>query len=250
MLSKLIINATYLAWADTKARYRKSVLGPFWIVLTNFVGVIGLSMVWAQLFNQDVQEFAPTLAIGLIVWQLVSGVLGDAPGAFSREALMIRNVSLPIWFFAVRLLARHVITFAHNLVIVVGVIWYFDLPLSSASWLALLATVLVIANLFWIIGLLGLLGARLRDIELAVQSVLPLLFFISPVMFRADRLPAGEALIWANPLSYFIEAVRAPLLGHVAHEHTYTVLMILLLAGGLLTWLLLRTKGKRVAFWV
>ena len=250
MTSKLIINAAYLAWADTKARYKKSVLGPFWIVLTNFVGVIGLSMVWARLFNQDIREFAPTLAIGLIVWQLMSGVIGDAPGAFSREARMIRNVSLPIWFFAVRLLARHVITFLHNLFIVAGVVWYFDLPLSLQTCLALVGIVLVIANLFWIIGLLGMLGARFRDIELAVQSILPLLFFISPVMFRADRLPAGEALIWGNPLSYFIEAVRAPLLGHAAHDHAFLVLLGMLLAGGGLTWLVMRTKGRRVAFWV
>lgn len=248
--STLIINAVYLAWADTKARYKKSVLGPFWIVLTNLIGVIGLSVVWAQLFNQDIRQFAPTLAIGLIVWQLIAGVLGVAPGAFCREHHMIRNVALPIWFFAMRLLARHVINFAHNLVIVAGVVWYFDLPLSASTLMVVPALVLVIANLFWVIGLLGMLGARFRDIELAVQSVLPLLFFISPVMLRADRLSAGEAPIWGNPLSYFIEAVRAPLLGHVTHAHAFTVLLALLLCGGLLTWLLIRAQGRRVAFWV
>ena len=67
----LIINAAYLAWADTKARYKRSVLGPFWIVLTNLIGVLGLSLVWAQLFNQQMREFVPTVCIGLIVWQLV-----------------------------------------------------------------------------------------------------------------------------------------------------------------------------------
>ena len=61
----LIQNAAYFAWSDTKARYKKSVLGPFWPTLTNLLGVVGLSLVWAELMNQDMQSFVPQLAIGL-----------------------------------------------------------------------------------------------------------------------------------------------------------------------------------------
>lgn len=246
----LIINAAYLAWADTKARYKRSVLGPFWIVLTNLIGVLGLSLVWAQLFNQQMREFVPTVCIGLIVWQLVAGVFGDAPGVYVRESRMVRNVAIPSWFFAIRLLAKHVITFLHNLVIVAGVVWYFELDLGLMALQALPALLLVVANLFWMVCCLGILGARFRDIELAVQSMLPLLFLVSPVLFRADRLPGGMDLIWYNPFSYFIEAVRAPMLGHAAHAGTHAVLVGMLLVGGLLTWTLMRTKGARLAFWV
>lgn len=171
MSMTLLTNAAYLAWADTKARYKKSVLGPFWIVLTNFVGVIGLSVIWASLFKQSMTDFVPTLAIGLIIWHLVSAVLHDAPGTFVRESYVIRNVSLPVWFFSIRLLARHVITFLHNLVLIAGVIWYFDLPLGWGVLQAVLAVILVVANLFCIINLVGLIGARFRDVELAVQRV-------------------------------------------------------------------------------
>ena len=250
MKTTLFSNAIFLAWADTKARYKKSVLGPFWIVLTNFIGVIGLSIIWASLFNLSLQEFAPTLAIGLIIWQLVSSCLMDAPSAFSREGRMIRNLSMPVWFFAFRLLAKHVITFLHNLVIVAGVIWYFQLPLGWGLLESLLVMVLVAANLFWLVCLLGLVGARFRDVELAVQSIMPLLFFITPVMFKADKLPNAQALIWANPFSYFVEGVRAPLLGHAAHTNTLLVLVGMLLTGGLTTVVAMKTTGRRIAFWV
>lgn len=250
MSTTLMRNAAYLAWADTKARYKKSALGPFWIVLTNVIGVIGLSVVWSGLFNQSLEDFAPTLCIGLIVWQLISAVLSDAPGTFSREARMIRNVNLPAWFFAFRLLARHVITFAHNLIIVAGVIWWFDLPVGWGLLQALLAMLLVVANLFCVIYLVGLAGARYRDVELAVHSVLPLLFFISPVMFKADKLPQAQLLIWSNPFSYFIEAIRAPLLGHEAHANTLLVLLLMLAVGTVLCAVLMRGVGRRIAFWV
>ncbi len=69
----LIQNAIYLAWADTKARYKKSVIGPFWATLANVFGVLGLGLVWGHLLNQDMNTFIPQLTVGLIVWQLIDG---------------------------------------------------------------------------------------------------------------------------------------------------------------------------------
>lgn len=246
----LIQSAAYLAWSDTKARYKKSVLGPFWPTLTNLLGVVGLSLVWAELMNQDMQTFVPQLAIGLIAWQLISSVLIDGPMVFVRQAPMIRNVAIPAWFFAFRALARHLINLLHNIVIVVGVLIYSAIPMTPHTLLVFPSLLLVVLNLYWVIHLLGLLGARFRDIEHLVTGVVPILFFISPIIYRADRLPVGLNLVWLNPVSYMIEAIRAPLLGQPIPTLAYPVLTAMLVFGGLLTWLHQRTAGKNLAFWV
>lgn len=246
----LLQSAVYLAWADTKARYKKSVLGPFWLTLTNLLGVVGLSLVWGELMNQDLQTFLPQVAIGLIAWQLISGALVDAPMIFVRQAPMIRNVAIPSWFFAIRALARHLINLLHNAVIVIGVLIYSGIPLTVQTWLVIPSFVLVVLNLYWITHLLGLLGARFRDVEHLIVGVVPILFFISPVLYRADRLPEGLNLVWLNPLSYMIEALRAPLLGQPFPSLAYPVLIGLLATGVGLTWLHQRTRGKNLAFWV
>jgi ABC-type polysaccharide/polyol phosphate export permease len=59
--------ALYFAWSDTKARYKRSVLGPFWLVLSTMVGVVGLGVIWSVLLKVDRREFIPSLTIGLIV---------------------------------------------------------------------------------------------------------------------------------------------------------------------------------------
>lgn len=246
----LLHNAVYLAWADTKARYKKSVLGPFWPTLTNLLGVLGLSLVWASLLKENMSAFVPSLAVGLIVWQLISGVIVDGPGTFVRQSAMIRNVAIPAWFFVSRNLARHLINLLHNLVIIVGVMLYFQTPVNAYTWLVIPGFVLVVLNLFWMLYLLGLLGARFRDIEHLINGIVPMLFFISPVIYRADRLPIGLNIVWLNPLSYLIEAIRTPLLGHAPHENTYLVLVLMLLIGGTLTWWHQRAHGRQLAFWV
>lgn len=246
----LIQNAIYLAWADTKARYKKSVIGPFWPTLTNVFGVLGLGLVWGHLLNQNMQTFIPQLTVGLIVWQLIAGVLTDGPLTFVRHAGMIRNVAMPSWFFSVRALAKHLINLMHNMVILVGVMLYYQVPLNQNTWLVVPGLLLVTLNLFWLLHGLGLTGARFRDIELLINSVVPLLFFLSPVIYRADRLPAELNVVWLNPLSYMIEAVRTPLLGEAPAPLTWLVLLGMLLTGGGLSWLYQRTNGKNLAFWV
>lgn len=235
---------------DVKARYKKSILGPFWMTLGNLIGVVGLGVVWSAVLKEDPQTFIPAISIGLILWQLISTTISEGTGAFVRQASIIRNVAMPVWFFAVRALARQIINFLHNLVIIAGVILYFNLPVTSTTWLMLPGILLVVLNLYWITYVIGILGARFRDIEFLVNSFLPLLFFISPIIFRADRLPAGLQVIWLNPLSYFIEVVRAPLLGNVPSLGTYIIMVGILVVGVLLTIWFEQRYAKRLAFWV
>lgn len=246
----LITNALYLAWSDTRARYKKSILGPLWLTLGNLIGVLGLSLVWGTLLNEDLHNFVPSLAIGLIIWQLIAGTIGEAPTTFIRQANVIRNIVTPTWFFVVRGLSRQLINLAHNIVIVIGVMIYFKTPLHTQTLLFIPGLILVMLNLYWVTYLLGMLGARFRDIEYLINALLPLLFFISPVIFRADRLPISMSIIWLNPLSYFIEVIRAPLLGNIPEIKSYVVMLSLLLAGSTITTLYAKHQGKKLSFWI
>lgn len=243
-------NACYLAWADTRARYKKSVLGPLWLTLGSMVGVLGLSLVWGTLLKEDMVTFVPSLTIGMIVWLLVSGAIGEASTTFIRQAAVIRNVAIPHWFFVIRALARHIINLVHNIVIVIFVIVFFNVKLTPVMLLAIPGIILVLLNLYWVMFFLGMLGARFRDLEYLIASFLPLLFFISPVVFRADRLPVSMNIIWLNPLSYFIEVVRAPFLGSIPDAKTYFIVLGILFGGAVSTYILYRLRGHRLSFWV
>lgn len=246
----LFKNAMYLAWAETKARYRKSALGPLWLVLGNLVGVLGLGLVWAALLKEPFETFVPSLTIGMIIWQLVSGCITDGPTTFVRQASIIRNVSIPLWFFVVRGLSRQIINLIHNMLIVVGVVIYFKFKLSAIFWYAIPGFLLLLINMYWMMFFLGMIGARFRDLEYLLNALMPLLFFISPVIFRPDRLPFDMNLVWMNPFSYFIEIVRAPLLGQMPPAGTYPLMLGLAVGGSSLTYLFYRRHGRRVAFWV
>lgn len=242
--------AINLALSETRARYRRSILGPWWLTLGAGIGVLGLGIVWSTLLKQSPRDLIPHLAIGLVLWQFISGCIVESSGVFVRQSQIIRNYNLPLIMHPLQLIVRQLITFAHNIVIVVVVAVFFPGAFSLYGILGVLGLVIVAINLLWVAIIIGVLGARFRDLEPLIQSVMPLLFFVTPVIYEPRQLGFNQIVIWLNPLSYFMEIVRAPFFGEIPSPFVYAVSVAELLLGGLLAISLLRGRGRRLAFWI
>lgn len=242
--------ALYLSWSDTKARYKRSMLGPFWLTLGTAIGVGGLGFVWSTLFKMDKAEFIPLLTVGLILWQFIAGVITESTTVFVANAQLIRNVQLPMFFHPLKLMLRHLVNLAHNAVVIVVVLLIYPPDWHWSSLLSLLGLLLVVVNLLWMGLFLGMIAARLRDTETMVQNFMPLLFFMSPVLFKAEQLGLGQFFIWLNPFSYFISVVRDPLLGHPAPWFIWPVTIGMAVLGWLVTLWLFHTRRTRIPYWI
>jgi ABC-type polysaccharide/polyol phosphate export permease len=243
--------ALHFAWGDTRARYRRSMLGPFWIVLTTAIGVAGLGVLWSTLLKSDKATFIPSLTAGLVVWQLISACVTESPSVFLRNAVLIRNIKTPFLMFPVQMILRQLINFLHNAVVIVVVLCIY--PPAMAGVIPLLAIpglVLVVLNMLWIALLVGMMGARYRDLEPLIVAVMPMLFFLSPVIYRPDHALIAANIIWLNPFTYLISAIRDPLLGIIPDMFVYTALLGMMIVGwGMALWALSRFH-RRIAFWV
>lgn len=88
----------HMAYSDTKARYKRSMLGPLWLTLGAAVGVVGLGLVWSQLLHQERSELIPSLTVGLLLWQFISGCVTESTSTFVRQSQIIRNLQLPFLY--------------------------------------------------------------------------------------------------------------------------------------------------------
>lgn len=243
--------STYFAWSDTKARYKRSVLGPFWLVLSSAISIVGLGFLWSNIFNLSAAQLVPTLTSGLIIWQFVSSSIVEAPSTFVRNAHYIRNMVLPYTGFINHQLIRQLINLAHSLILIVAVyIVYPPKVLSISILLVIPGFVVAVLNLAWMNIVIAIVGARFRDLEQIISAVIPLLFFISPVIFHQKQLSFGQELIWLNPISYFISLIRDPLIGITPPQFVYIVSLSSLLLGWCLAIYLLGKNKKMIPFWV
>lgn len=240
-----------LAWQDTKQRYRRSVLGPFWITASTGVMVGAMGPLYGALLGQDVGSYTQHLAVSLILWMFISTSVNEAGTVFVGAEGYIKQVALPLSIYVYRMLAKNLVMLAHNLVIVVVVLAFLPPASLSTIWLAPVGLALVIANLLWIVLLLGMLGARFRDIPQLVANIVQVAFFLSPIIWKADMLsPKARFVVDFNPLYHFIEIVRAPLLGEPIRALSWLVTVGLLLAGCALTYYAFVRLRARVPYWL
>ena len=247
---KLLNVIAFMAKSDLRARYRRSVLGPFWLTLGTAAGTLGLGLVWSELLKMERATFVPSLTIGLILWQLLSGCMVEATTPYWRQTALIRNVSMPLSMPPIQMVLKHLINFVHNVPVFIVVMIMFHVPLTRYTLLALPCLLLLTANLLWITLLFSMLGARFRDFEYVVGAVMPVLLFVSPVFYRPNYLPFSGEFMWLNPFSHLIELIRYPLLGSAPPRFVVLTNVAMCVAGWIVTLWLFNSKRDRIAYWL
>jgi ABC-type polysaccharide/polyol phosphate export permease len=240
-----------LGWLDVKQRYRRAVLGPFWITISMSILVLTLGTVYAGLFKQDVHSFLPYLAGGFIVWNFCTATINESAAAFVGAEGLIKQGGIPQSLHIFRTIFRNFIINAHNLSVML--LLYIWQP-SLLNWNLLLLVpglALMLANFVWISFIVGVLCTRFRDLPPIIGNLLQILFFVTPVMYRPDTLPEHlRFIVRLNPFYYLIEAVRAPLLGTAPPNDAYAVLVVFAILGSLLAfWFFVKTRA-RISYWL
>jgi ABC-2 type transport system permease protein/lipopolysaccharide transport system permease protein len=239
-----------LAYQDIKLRYRGSVLGPFWVTLTNLILIASMGSIYAELFHVEAMTYVPYIMMGILVWQFISGTINEACGTFNDAHDVIQQVPMPFSVQAYRVVYRNLIVFAHNVVIVPFGIAIFKLPVGWRLLEIVPGLILLSLNGLWISLLLGAISTRFRDIPPIVSNVVQVLFFLTPVFWPLDAVHDLRTVLVLNPFFAWIDVVRAPLLGVAPEPTSWPILIGCVVGGSLCSFLFFIRFRERIAYWI
>ncbi len=205
--------AAYLAWEDIRLRYVRTMLGPWWIVLTTGIWFAVMGFVMAHLFGQTIHDYLPYVFSGLLVWALISTSINESSQVLVVAAPLITSFSLPIFTHYIRFVLRNYIIFLHNVLILVLVFVFFPPDFTAASWLVIPGLLLNMVILTGAAIILSFANIRYRDTHLAVVSAMQVLPFVTPIFWKKEMLKDNGWIADVNPFYHMINVVRAPLLG-------------------------------------
>jgi ABC-type polysaccharide/polyol phosphate export permease len=244
--------STILAIQDLKQAYRRSALGPFWITASMAVQITAMGLVFSMVFKIPLHEYLPFLATSIILFGLISTTVNESCMTFIASEPIIKQLKLPFFVYAIRVLLRNLLNFAHNLVIIPLVFLIFGQPFSLNSLLFIPGLLLFVLNGLWMALLLGMVSARFRDLPQMVASAMTIVYFVTPVMWQPTLIPGGTAhlLLGLNPFYHLLQVMRLPLLGGQPTLENWLLTIGLAAAGWALATTLLRRFGRQIAFWV
>ena len=242
----------HLGWQDLLRQYRRSFLGPAWIAINTAIFTAAFGWIGAQLFNQDVKSYIPYFCLGNVFFGFLTSVFNEGCKTYIDSAAFLKQSAYPKFIFVLRVVWRNLLLLAHQIPLILIVLWIGGL-LGQSLWLLWLGGMLLtVASAVMAVALLGAISTRFRDIPMVVGSILQIAFFITPVIWRPTQLSAGHssAFIALNPLAAWLELLRAPLMGQAPQITAWVTASIAFVVLTLLCIAVYLAVRRRINYWL
>lgn len=206
-----------MARREVLGRYRGSVMGLAWSVVTPLLMMSVYSFVFVGIFRSRWPgmeggggvAFALQIFAGLTVFNLFAEVMNRAPRIVLDQPNLVKKVVFPLeilpWVGLLAALFHMLLSLA--ILIAASALILHNLPLSVvAAPLVLACMVPFLLGMSWI---LAALGVYLRDVSQIMGPVVTVTMFLSPVFYSLDALSQSmQTWMQLNPLTLIIEQLR------------------------------------------
>lgn len=252
------ISRGFLAWRvwfnmaleDLQRRYHRAILGLLWVSISFFAFVAVKAVVFDRFADDPAFSFTIYLAIGFLIWQYINGIVSDGADVFASSANWIKGLPLPLSLFIYQSIVRNIVTAAYSSIVVVAAFaWEGVAPTWGALW-AVPAILFLIFSSLWVELLVGVVATRFRDIKHLIQTVMRVMFFLTPIIWVPGVMGRlGEYVYWL-PFANYIEIVRQPLMEGRIDAFHWIYVLALTGAGYLIAVPVFALNRHRIVYWI
>ena len=202
-----------LVGRDMKLRYKRSILGLAWSLLTPLAQLAVFYLTFDVLLPLNIPNYPAFLFSGLLVWNWFQGSLYQATSAIVDNRELMKRPGFPAAILPAVTVSSNLIHF----LLALPILFIFLLLGGTGLTSAVMALPLVIAIQFILTLSLAYFAATFyvtfRDTQHLLGVLLNLLFFLTPVFYKSSDLPSQyQTLYHLNPMVHLIESYRAILL--------------------------------------
>jgi lipopolysaccharide transport system permease protein len=195
---------------DIKLRYKRSIMGIAWSLVTPLAQLAVFYLIFRVLLPVQVPNYMSFLFSGILVWSWFQMSLFQATTSVVDNRELIKRPGFPSAILPSITIATNLIHFLIALPILFVLVLFDGHLLTSA----VLALPLVIAVQFIFTLSLAYFSATFyvsfRDTQYLLGVILNLMFFLTPIFYETNALPAKyQAIFRLNPMVQILEFYRA-----------------------------------------
>lgn len=205
---------------DLAARFQGNIAGAAWAVLAPLLQLAVFFLVFVHIFGQRVPGLSGTgvvafLAIGFWPWFAFSEAVARATTTLPDNAALIAKVALPREALVLARVLAPFVLHGVGFVVIVALMPVFGVDLAwSGMWLVPLLWLPLLGMAIGMGLLVAAVQVFVRDLAQVVGHVLQLMFFLTPILYSRDIVPAWlRPVLDANPLTGIVSSMRAAMLG-------------------------------------
>lgn len=194
---------------DLKVKYRRSVLGYLWSLLSPLLMMTVMTIVFSYMFRFDIPNYPLYLICGQTLWTFFNESTNMAMFSVLQNGALIKKVYIPKFIFPFSRVLSSFVTMSFSLVAIVIVMLFTHAPFH---WTILLFPVPLVLLLLFCCGvgtILAALSVYFRDITHLYSVVTLAWMYITPIFYPASALPKNVVgILYCNPMFYYIDFFR------------------------------------------
>lgn len=199
-----------LTQKELKVRYKRSFLGYLWSIANPLALALVFFIAFKIFMKIQVENYTLFLISGLFPWQWFSNSVNVSAMVFIGNAPLIKKVNFRRDVLVIATVLNDMLHFILSIPVIVVFIFFYGMK-PSLSWLIGIPILLIIQFIITLGFSIAIAAINLffRDIERIVFIFTTLMFYVTPIIYPEDMIPAEyRGLILLNPLSVLMVSWR------------------------------------------
>ena len=198
---------------DFKKKYKRTVLGMWWSVLSPLLQLLVMRIVFTQFFGRGMEHYTTYLFCGNLVYNFYRESTNGGMNSLMSNAGIISKVNVPKYMFLLSRNVSSLITFGLNLVVFFLFVILDGVPIQT-NFVLLIYPILCLVVFNIGVGLvLSALFVFFRDINYLYEIFTMLLSYFSAIFYTVDGYSAWmQKAFYINPLYCYIRYFRVVVL--------------------------------------
>lgn len=194
---------------DFKKKYKRTVLGMAWSILSPLLMLLVMKLVFSQFFGRNMEHYTIYLFCGNLVFSYFNESTSQGMTSLVSNASIFTKVTVPKYMFLLSKNVQTLINFGLNLC----VFWVFCiLDNITFTWKILLLIYPIVCLVLFNIGVglvLSALFVFFKDIQYLWSVFTLLLMYMSAIFYTVDSYsPLVQNAFLINPVYLFIRYFR------------------------------------------
>lgn len=199
-----------LVSAELKVRYRRSVFGFAWTMLTPLGMMLIFTFIFTRVFPGGIENFPVFFLAAFLPWQYFSNSVMGGTGIIVGNANLIKKVYFPREVLPLAHVLAQSVHFLLSLVVLFAYLIYRGDNFYKHLPLLVVATVLLTIFSAGLTMIFAAANVAFRDLQELVQVLFLLWFYATPVIYPLEMVHGQiyQTLLRLNPMTSYLSLFR------------------------------------------
>ena len=193
---------------DFKQKYKRSVLGMAWSVLSPLFTLLVMHVIFSRFFGKNIPHYVIYLFSGNIVLSYYKEATKNGMQSLMSNAKIFTKINVPKYLFLLSKNVSALVNFGLTLIVYFGFCIWDKIHFTPKMFLLVFPIFCLLILNIGVGAILSALFVFFRDIQYLYDVMLTLLTYMSAVFYSVDKFGKNAKFFLLNPIYVYIKYFR------------------------------------------